>query len=105
MPQVTLIWAALGMLIGITGVLAGARSAYPRGEGRRATLGRWALAIVAVALVAVIAGWLAAPVVGMLAASAAACGLAALAALVWSLWSQYSATPNTSTTHDAPASQ
>ena len=102
MPQITLVWAALGLLIGLFARLAGARSAYPRGAGRWATLARWALPPAAVALAATAGGWLAALVVGRLAATAAALGAAAAVALLIALLPQRGAASRTPMTHDAP---
>ncbi len=102
MPQITFVWAALGLLIGLFARLAGARSAYPRGVGRWASLARWALSPTAVALATTAGGWLASLVVGRLAATAAALGVAAVIALLIALQPQRGAASGTPVTHDAP---
>lgn len=91
MLQIALAWAALGLLLGAFARLAGARAAYPPGFGRMVTLARWALPPATVALLAVMGGLIATLVVGRLAATTAALGIAAVAALLIALLSRRSA--------------
>lgn len=104
MLQITLVWAALGLLIGAFAWLAGARSSYPRGNGRWVALARWGLAPSAAALAAVMGGWLTETLIGRLAATPAALGVAAVAALLISLLLRRSVAPNAPSTDDAPTS-
>lgn len=85
MLQLTLIWAALGLLIGAFAWLAGARSVALRALNGWGTLARWAPPPAVGALAAVAGGWLATLVIGRLAATAAALGVAAIAALLIAL--------------------
>jgi hypothetical protein len=84
MLQLTLIWAALGLLFGASGWLASGTTRRRRVLSGRDMLARWALPPVASALAAVVGGWIATAVIGRLTATAAALGAAATVALLLS---------------------
>lgn len=86
MIQITLVWAAFGIGVGLIAAVAGAGAAFPV----QGTSGDWwrrqGLALGVVMLAAIAGGWLATFLVGRLAASAVSITCASLAALTLSMW-------------------
>jgi hypothetical protein len=103
MLQIALVWAALGFLIGVFARLAGARSAFPLGTRRLASLARWALPPTVIAFATVAGGWLANLALGRLAATVAALAVAAVTAVLLALLAPRASSPDSSLTRDAPA--
>lgn len=91
MIQITLVWAAFGIGVGLIAAAAGAGNAFP---ARGASGDRWwrlGLALGAVTLAAIAGGWLATFLVGRLAASAVSITCASVTALTLSIWRRLAA--------------